>query len=465
MLKNIFLFYFTLFTLFSCSDAPTETQVEKTVEPTETSSTSLHLLVGKTDKIVCKAEPSQSYAIYLPTSYTKNKTYPVLFFFDPHANGNLPLEKYKAVAERYGFILAGSNNSKNGLNKVQLKNIIMPFFSDVLSTVSADTSHIFAAGFSGGAKVAQLAAYNTRYISGVISCSGALGRNMKITVPFAGIAGKSDMNLLDMILKDNQSKDSTAGHTLINFDGTHEWPPEQTFEEGLLFLELTRMKKQSPKIDTFIVNRYTALSDANLKRAKQEGNILNEVDCLDKKVQFLNGITNTSDEQKQLQQLIESATFKNAVAKQSDLFKREKEIQKTFKNYFSSFELDKISTELKKLDSPINNSEKEMYERVKGYLSIGTYSYASQLLNQAGKEIEGEKVLAIYKIVDPLNSEHAYLSACLFAKKGNIPNTITSLKEAISLGFSDVSRLENDERFLALRKNSDFNNLLNELRK
>ena len=106
-----------------------------------------------------------------------------------------------------------------------------------------------------------------------------------------------------------------------------------------------------------------------------------------------------------------------------------------------------------------------MYERVKGYLSIGTYSYASQLLNQAGKEIEGEKVLAIYKIVDPLNSEHAYLSACLFAKKGNIPNTITSLKEAISLGFSDVSRLENDERFLALRKNSDFNNLLNGLRK
>ena len=463
MFKIRFLFYFLLFTLFSCSDSPNERG--EVITRTETEYTTKNLPIGKADTVFCRTDPSQSYTLYLPSTYSKNKRYPLLFLFDPHADGNLPIEKYQAIAERYGFVFAASNNSKNGLDKEQLKNIIVPFFKDVIATIAVDSTHFFTAGFSGGAKAAQLAAFNTPFISGVISCSVALVKNIKLKIPFIGIAGKRDMNLLEMILKDNQSSDSAKEHTLLTFDGIHEWPPEQTFEEALLFLELTRMKKQSSKIDTFIVNHYITLSDANLKGAKQEGNILKEVDCLDKKVQFLNGITNTSAEQKQLKQLIGSASFKNAVAQQTELFNREKEIQKTFKSYFSSFELDKISSELTKLESPKNTGEKEMFERIKGFLSNGTYSYASQLIDQKGKEDVTEKVLAIYKIVDPINSEHAYLSACLFVKKGNTENCITSLKEAINLGFSDVSRLENDGRFLTLRKNPDFNNILNGLRK
>jgi hypothetical protein len=36
------------------------------------------------------------------------------YAFDPGARGKLPVERFKEAAEKYGWILAGSNNSRNG---------------------------------------------------------------------------------------------------------------------------------------------------------------------------------------------------------------------------------------------------------------------------------------------------------------------------------------------------------------
>ena len=43
------------------------------------------------------------------------KKWPIIYFFDPHGVGNLPLILYKDLAEKYGFIIAGTYNSKNGM--------------------------------------------------------------------------------------------------------------------------------------------------------------------------------------------------------------------------------------------------------------------------------------------------------------------------------------------------------------
>src|SRR5487761_2262382 len=63
--------------------------------------------------VVCKADAGQSYALYIPAK-GNHELLPVIYFFDPHGDGSLPLNKYKALADEYNFILIGSNNSKNG---------------------------------------------------------------------------------------------------------------------------------------------------------------------------------------------------------------------------------------------------------------------------------------------------------------------------------------------------------------
>jgi hypothetical protein len=66
------------------------------------------------ERLVCLSDPSQSYALYLPSSYTPDRKWPVIYCFDPVARGRVPVEQFKKAAEKYGFILAGSNNSQNG---------------------------------------------------------------------------------------------------------------------------------------------------------------------------------------------------------------------------------------------------------------------------------------------------------------------------------------------------------------
>ena len=72
-------------------------------------------------KVVCSAHVDQSYALYLPSYYTSGRRWPIVFVFDPLARGSVPVELMKDAAERYGFIVAGSNNSRNGPWKVEIE--------------------------------------------------------------------------------------------------------------------------------------------------------------------------------------------------------------------------------------------------------------------------------------------------------------------------------------------------------
>src|ERR1700757_2305239 len=65
--------------------------------------------------VPCKDFPGQSYALYLPAAYTPQKSWPIVYAFDPGAQGDAPVRLYREVAEKYGYILAGSNNSQNFL--------------------------------------------------------------------------------------------------------------------------------------------------------------------------------------------------------------------------------------------------------------------------------------------------------------------------------------------------------------
>src|SRR6478736_969185 len=49
-------------------------------------------------QVFCKTDPAQSYALYIPAKGNSDAL-PVIYFFDPHADGSLPLNKYKALAD------------------------------------------------------------------------------------------------------------------------------------------------------------------------------------------------------------------------------------------------------------------------------------------------------------------------------------------------------------------------------
>ncbi len=98
--------------------------------------------------LACLDDPTQSYAIYLPSQYSPDKRWPILYAFDPFARGTTAVEVYQKAAEKYGYIVIGSNNSKNGPTSPQLA-AAQAVWADTHRRFAIDKSRVYTTGLSG----------------------------------------------------------------------------------------------------------------------------------------------------------------------------------------------------------------------------------------------------------------------------------------------------------------------------
>src|SRR5262245_52146216 len=93
--------------------------------------------------VQCAANPSQTYALYLPRQYSVDRPWPLILAFDPGGRGTNPVERYRAAADEYGFIVAGSNNSRN---RVDNDPAVVTMANDVLARFRIDSKRVYMAG-------------------------------------------------------------------------------------------------------------------------------------------------------------------------------------------------------------------------------------------------------------------------------------------------------------------------------
>jgi dienelactone hydrolase len=220
----------------------------------------------------CLADPSQGYALYLPSGYTSARVWPVILAFDPGARGRTPVERYQAAAEQYGFIVAGSNNSRNGPMDASAR-AVSAMSADIGQRFAADPKRVYAAGMSGGARVAFATAISSRGIAGVIASSaGYHDGKMRRSVPFPvfATAGTDDFNHLEMRMLD---RELTTPHRLVIFEGGHTWLSSDLATQGVEFMVVHAMKsKLTPREDAVldrIFAKWLAAADAMTARKDQ----------------------------------------------------------------------------------------------------------------------------------------------------------------------------------------------------
>src|SRR5258708_163709 len=102
--------------------------------------------------VAVAADSSNSYALYLPSNYSAARRWPLLLVFDPFARGEVSVKLFHDAAEKYGFIVVGSNNSRNFADP---SNAILLLWADVKEHYTIDPKRIYTAGLSGGAPVAS----------------------------------------------------------------------------------------------------------------------------------------------------------------------------------------------------------------------------------------------------------------------------------------------------------------------
>lgn len=192
------------------------------------------------DDVKCVADPSESYALYLPSTYSSERSWSVLMAFHPSAKGRALVELYRTAAEQYGYIVAGSNTSRNGPWAVSLK-AVQAMSADLGRRFAVDSRRVYLTGMSGGARVALQVALDSNAVAGVIASSAGFPDSQpRRTVPFPlfATAGTEDFNYLEMRRLDRRL---TSPHRLAIFSGGHTLPPETVAVEAVEWFELQAM--------------------------------------------------------------------------------------------------------------------------------------------------------------------------------------------------------------------------------
>ena len=207
------------------------------------------------DTVRCKTDPGLSYALYIPVRGNKEQL-PIVYFFDPHGSGSLPLNKYKTLADHYGFILVGSNDSKNGNDWGITDRIWKSIWADTKTRLKINAARVYTCGFSGGAKVASYVAIQYPDIKGVIVGGAGLPDGVSagdFPFSFTELVGQGDMNMTDLIQLNQEMDKTRTRHRLLLFDGKHEWAPEKIMNTAFAGLQLDAMAGGShPKEQGFI---------------------------------------------------------------------------------------------------------------------------------------------------------------------------------------------------------------------
>ena len=232
------------------------------------------------DDVKCEGDPTQSYALYVPSAYSHDKLGSLLIAFHPGARGRLMVEKYQAAAEQYGYIVAGSNTSRNGPWSISAA-AVQAMSADLGRRFAIDAQRIYLTGMSGGARVAmQVALGKSNNIAGVIASSaGYPDSQPRSSVPFAvfGTTGSEDFNYIEMRLLDRKL---TSPHYLAVFNGGHTLPPDAVAIEAIEWMELQAMKSGRRTRDAALVERLFEKRQRAIAETTDAAELVHRLDAL-----------------------------------------------------------------------------------------------------------------------------------------------------------------------------------------
>lgn len=416
--------------------------------------------------VKCAADTSLSYALYLPPQYKKDKPTPILILFDSHGSGLLPVNLFSSEAGKNGFIIAGSNNSKNGMTTEQTTAIYHSMLADLENRFNIEKKAVYLCGFSGGSRVAGSIAITEGGIAGVVGCGAGLPAiNQKPAGPFSylAVAGNQDFNFTEMKQLDESLENAGFTHHLLVFDGIHQWPPKALIPDIFTWITFDAMRQHAIPPDREAINRFIEQNDKLANTFATEARMPEQLQTYIKMQHYLQGLTDVAPLQSEITRLLAEKQVVAYQAQQQQLFTLEQQLQQQYLPQIplqSTAWWGKETHRLRDLsEKAANPAVSQVYLRVLGSLSMNSYMYCNQALQQKDMAA-AERFIEIYRLVDPKNAEHRYMAAKLAAMNQNTDGVFSALDQAFELGFKDISRLKADPDFKPYQQDQRFIKLL-----
>ncbi len=405
----------------------------------------------------------------------------MLYAFDPGARGKIPVERFKEAAEKFGWIVVGSNNSRNGAlpPSVDAWNAIV---KDTHARFAIDDGRVYVTGFSGGARLAiYFASHCSDCVAGVIACSAGFpsGATPAPSWHFAlfGTAGIEDFNFAEV--KGIEGPLARAGMTLQIevFAGRHEWLPGSVAIEAVEWMELQAMKTgKRPRAP----NQIESIWQSKLREAQALEDAGKTYDAyriylgLTETFKYLRDVV---ESEKKLSQLRDNLKVRAAIRDEQEQIRKQREIESRVSALLESRErsnaertdegvdpavrLHEMFTELRKQAGQSEDTgERRVARRVVDGVFIGLFEQGLDQLQNQKRYAAAIRTFAWATEVNPERAGSYFYLAWGYAAKGDKKRAVLALQTAADKGFSDFSAITSNEAFDPVRNDAQYRQII-----
>jgi hypothetical protein len=438
------------------------------------------LSLGKIiDRVAIEADKTQSYSLYLPSRFDGKTKLPIIYVFDPGARGSVAVKVFADAAEKYGYIVVGSNDSRNGLSVDKLMPIFNNISDDTHRRFPIDDGRIVMAGFSGGARVASIFAYSCKCAFAVIGGGAGFWQNIEVSnkLPFVffGTAGYDDLNYFELRSLSEKLAAASVPHRVDYFDGPHQWMPPSMAETAIAWVELQAMRaNRKPKED--------ALIERSLKQQMDTANaLLAARKYIEAEAAFRSiamdfaGFRDTSAANEKLKVVASSPELKKALkAERDEAAEYERRSGEIFGYAQQLNDLEQRQATLSQIrnageavrssaESKEDSASRRTARRLLDGIFIGSVETASAAVRSGTRLTDGLNILELADAMRPRNAYVSYLRAQLLALDGQKKKAVEALSKAVEFGLKDRARVENERAFEGLRSDPEFQVLLSKM--
>ena len=214
------------------------------------------------------ADTSQRYALYLPPSFSRQRQWPVLLLLDPRGRALIPMQRFRAAADRLGYIVISSYNTLSDGPAQPNYAAMTAMLADVQRSLPVDSRRFYLAGFSGTTRFAWLVSTQLGgAIAGIVGTGASVpgGQSWtranigKSSPVLFGTIGTLDPNYEEVRAFDAELDAIGTPHHIERFDGGHQWPPVELATRAVEWLELQAMQRDlRPRDQAWVDSLYGA---------------------------------------------------------------------------------------------------------------------------------------------------------------------------------------------------------------
>ena len=427
-------------------------------------------------RVVVADQPAQTYALYLPSTYSADRAWPIIYCFDPGARGSDPVENLRSAAETFGWIVVGSNNSQNGPIQDALDGG-QAMWRDTHARFHIDDHRVYAAGYSGGARVATLSAISCGgCISGVIACGAGFPNTMspvdkapKDPIQFAVFmtVGVDDFNYPELLGLVPALDKLGVPNRLERFDGGHDWAPSDVMMLAVGFMETEAMRHGTRAKDQALVD---AIYDRAVAAARAEvtnGRVFEGYLAYSGIINQFKGLHDTATAEAGVAELRDSKAVKDGLKGEKDQVARQRTIVSEavgYGNMRADYEQKAVATQelrrriadLKtKAHAEADSADRRVARRSLHQIFAYFYEGGMNLFYAAKYPLAVESLSVAAEIAPKAPGIYVDIARS-YIKMGDRKRALDAIDQAVAGGFTDAGRLRTEAEFEPLRDDARF---------